>query len=77
MKKEILSYYNDELSYLRETATNFAKQHPNVAPNLKINKHQIDDPLVARLIESIAFLTARLNHKLDDHGSELSAGMLA
>ena len=76
MKKEILSYYNDELSYLRETAALFAKQHPNIAPNLKVNKHQIDDPLVGRLLESIAFLTARLNHKLDDHAHELSDALL-
>ena len=56
MNKDILSYYNEELAYLRTAGSEFAKKHPKVAGSLRLDQNNLDDPMVARLIESFAFL---------------------
>ncbi len=76
MSDELLSYYNQELSYLREVGGEFAKLHPKIAGRLRLGASSVDDPFVSRIIESFAFLTARIRYKLDDHFSEISDALL-
>ena len=59
MGDELLPYYNDELSYIRNLAAEFAKDHPKIAKRLRVSPDAIEDPHVARLIEAFAYLNAR------------------
>ncbi len=68
---ELLPYYNKELLYLRRMAEEFAARHPKIAGNLRLSGDAIDDPHVARLVEGVAFLNARVARKLDDEFPEL------
>jgi type VI secretion system protein ImpG len=76
MTKSLLNYYNDELSDLHEKGSAFADNHPNVAANLRLGAGAVDDPLVARLMESFAFLTARVQRKIDDEMCYISQALL-
>jgi len=62
MKESLLQYYQDELSYLREQGVAFAKSYPKVASRLRLGATNTEDPFVGRLLESFAFLTARIQH---------------
>ncbi|MGD8589720.1 MAG: type VI secretion system baseplate subunit TssF [Chromatiales bacterium] len=76
MADELLPYYNEELSHIRNQAVEFAKEHPKIAKRLRIGSDAIEDPHVGRLIEAFAYLNARIRHKLDDDFPELSDAML-
>lgn len=76
MADPFLTFYNQELTAIRRAAAGFAAEHPKVAGNLRIAANAVDDPHVARLIESFAFLTARVRQKLDDDFPELTDALL-
>lgn len=61
---------------MRRLAAEFALAHPKIAGRLRLAPDAIDDPHVARLIESFAYLTARVRHKLDDEFPELTDALL-
>src|SRR5438552_3481976 len=73
---ELHRYYEDELRYIRHLAKDFAKQFPATASRLMLEADRSNDPHVERLIESFAFLTGRIQHKLDDEFPELTDAML-
>lgn len=74
---EILRRYSDELTYLRVMGREFARQHPMVADRLELQQGQPADPHIERLIESFAFLTARIQHQLDAQFPEISTSLLS
>lgn len=77
MKKDnFLAYYNQEIEYLQHAGARFAEHHPKVAQRLKINDTHVSDPHTARLIESFAFLTGRINYKIDQNFAELAKRLL-
>lgn len=76
MPDELLPYYEKELAFIRQMGAEFAKEHPKIASRLGINFDTIEDPHVSRLIESFAYLNARIQHKLDDDYPELSDALL-
>lgn len=76
MDEVLLSYYNRELAYLRKLGAEFAEQHPKIAGRLRLDRDTVEDPHVSRLIESFAFLTARIRHKLDDSFPELTEALM-
>ena len=76
MSDELLPYYEKELAFIRQMGAEFAKEHPKIAGRLGINAETIEDPHVSRLIESFAYLNARIQHKLDDDFPELSDALL-
>lgn len=76
MADELLPYYEKELAYVRQLGAAFAEEHPKIAGRLGISSDTIEDPHVSRLIESFAYLNARIQHKLDDDFPELSDGLL-
>jgi len=76
MKNSLLQYYQEELNYLRNEGTSFANAHPNIAGKLKLGPDSIEDPFVERVLESFAFLTARLQHKIDAQVSTISDAIL-
>lgn len=77
MADELLPYYEKELAYIRQLGSHFAKEHPKIAGRLGISTDTIEDPHVSRLIESFAYLNARVHHKLHDDFPELSDALLS
>lgn len=65
MNKKIVAYYNKELRFLREMGQEFANQYPKIASRLKLTANETPDPYVERLLEGVAYLTARTQLKID------------
>ncbi len=76
MDDDLLSYYNRELAYLRQMGAEFADKHPKIAGRLRLDRDVVEDPHVSRLIESFAFLTARIRHQLDDGFSDVTESLM-
>jgi len=76
MSDELLPYYEKELAYIRQLGQEFSEQHPKIASRLGIADDTIEDPHVSRLIESFAYLNARIQHKLEDDFPEISDAFL-
>lgn len=75
-ENKLLPYYERELAHIRRRGAEFAKANPKVASRLRMSAETIEDPHVSRLIESFAFLNARIRHKLDDDFPELTNAVL-
>jgi type VI secretion system protein ImpG len=76
MRRELLTYYERELAFLREMGAEFGRKYPQVAHRLLLEADRCEDPHVERLIESFAFLAARLHLRLDDDLPELTSSLL-
>ncbi|MGH1485301.1 MAG: type VI secretion system baseplate subunit TssF [Cellvibrionaceae bacterium] len=76
MDDVLLSYYNRELNYVRKLGAEFSEKYPKIAGRLRLDKEVVEDPHVSRLIESFAFLTARIRHSLDDSFPELTEALM-
>lgn len=76
MIDDLIEYYQRELAFLGNNAGAFAEAHPKIASRLRVTRESLEDPHVGRLIEAVAFLNARLRHKLDDEYPELSDALL-
>lgn len=50
---------------MRESAAEFAKEYPKIASRLTLSGMDCADPYVERLLEGFAYLTARVQLKLD------------
>jgi type VI secretion system protein ImpG len=73
---EALRYYSEELIYLREMGAEFARTHNSIAGQLDLSAGASADPHVERLIESFAFLTARIRRNLDAEFPRLTEALL-
>lgn len=62
----LLSYYQKELSFLKQHGKLFANRFPKIARRLGMIEGESEDPHVSRLIESFALLTSRIHQRLDD-----------
>ena len=76
MSDALLPYYNRELNAIRALAAEFAQAYPKIAGRLRLSEDSVDDPHVARLLEGVAFLAARVHHRLDDEFPELTDALL-
>ncbi len=76
MADALLPYYDRELAAIRKLAGEFAEANPKVAGRLRITADAVDDPHVERLLEGVAFLAARVQHRLDDDSADLSDALL-
>jgi type VI secretion system protein ImpG len=72
----LLPYFNQELVAVRQLAAEFAKAHPKIAGRLRLSPDAVDDPHVARLLDGVAFLSARAQQRLDDEFPELTDTLL-
>src|SRR5438045_9362465 len=72
----LLEYYNRELTYLRKSGGEFAKRYPKIASRLELSLGPSADPHVERLIESIAFLTARLQRDIENESPQITSARL-
>jgi type VI secretion system protein ImpG len=73
---DILEYYRRELSYLRTQSADFAARYPKVAQRLALTGAESADPHTEHLIESVAFLTARVHRDLDRDFPTIAGAML-
>jgi type VI secretion system protein ImpG len=76
MSDTLLPYYDRELAAIKRLAAEFADTHPKIAGRLRLSADAVDDPHVARLLEGVAFLAARVHHRLDDEFPELTDALL-
>lgn len=77
MSDSLLPYFNRELLAIRKLATEFADAHPKIAGRLRLSSDAIDDPHVARLLDGVAYLSARVHKRLDDEFPELTDALLS
>lgn len=71
-----LNYFHRELTYLRHAGGIFANKHPKIARRLGLNWEESPDPHMERLLESFAFLTARLSQEIDDRLPQIASALL-
>lgn len=77
MLDELLPYYENELTYLRRLSREFAGRYPKIAAQLMLEGEVCEDPHVERMIESFAFLSARVHKKLDDEFPQVTEALLS
>jgi type VI secretion system protein ImpG len=77
LDQRLLSYYNRELSYLRELGAEFAKHFPKIAGRLGLDQFECTDPYVERLLEGFAFLAARVQLKIDAEYPRFTEGLMS
>lgn len=77
MDPRLLRFYNDELTYLRQSAREFGEEHETVASRLGLKTPNDPDPYVERLLEGVAYLSARVQLKLSDQYPEFTQHLLA
>jgi type VI secretion system protein ImpG len=65
MDPRLLRHYNRELQHVREMGAEFAREFPKIAGRLGMDGIECADPYVERLLEGFAFLTARVQLKLE------------
>lgn len=75
MDPRLLSRYEGELDYLRADAKRFAEEHETVAARLGLNQSD-PDPYVERLLEGVAFLSSRVQLKIDDQFPQFTQHLL-
>ena len=76
MDPRLLRLYSDELAHLREVGAEFAQEFPKIASRLGMEGMEVTDPYVERLLEGFAFLTARVQLKLESEHPRLIAHLL-
>lgn len=65
MDTRLLRHYENELSYLREMGAEFAEAYPKIAARLGMESAEVLDPYVERLLEGVAFLSARVQLEME------------
>ncbi len=75
-RDELLLAYQRELLYLRRQGAEFAARYPKIAARLDLAGDHCADPHVERLIESFAFLNARVQRQLDGEFPHFTSSLL-
>jgi type VI secretion system protein ImpG len=76
MPDDLLTYYERELTFLRQIGAEFAVKYPKIASRLLLEADKCEDPHVERLIQAFAFLAGRIHHKIDDEFPEITDALL-
>jgi len=77
MSDELYQYYEQELTFFRQMAGEFAARYPKVASRLQLDEtKESSDPHVKRLIDSFALIAARVRRKVDDEFPEIVESLL-
>ena len=74
--KDLLPYFEQELSFLRRHGHEFAERFPKIASSLHVSGERSDDPHIERLIESFALLSARVSKRIEDGYPEFVESIL-
>jgi type VI secretion system protein ImpG len=73
---ELLRYYEEELGLFGQFAREFRARYPKPASELHLAGETYEDPGVARLIQSVALLSARIRKRLDDDYPKFTESLL-
>jgi type VI secretion system protein ImpG len=76
MDDTLLSYYEQELTYIRELGAEYARKYPKIAGRLLLEADKSEDIHVERLIEAFAFICGRIHKKIDDDFPEITQSLL-
>ncbi len=76
MDTRLLSHYERELAFMREMGAEFAATYPKIAQRLGMEGIEVLDPYVERLLEGVAFLTARVQLELELQYPAFTANLL-
>jgi type VI secretion system protein ImpG len=71
-----LRYYEQELRFVRDLAGEFASEHARIANRFGLDADTCADPHIEWLMDGFAFLTARVQQKLDGDYAVLTQHML-
>lgn len=74
--EDLLPYYERELGIFRQYSRKFAQRYPKTAGQLLIAGEASEDPHIERLIQSFAFLTARVSKRLDSDYPQFTESLL-
>ncbi len=72
----LIDLFRGEINYLRHAGQEFSRKYPRIASRLEISGQESPDPQVERLLESFAFLTARIQARIEDQSSLIPAALL-
>jgi type VI secretion system protein ImpG len=75
MHRDLLDYYERELTYLHQMGAEFARKYPQVAGRLLLDPDRCEDPHVKRLLEGFALLAARVHRRIDDDFPEIAESL--
>jgi type VI secretion system protein ImpG len=73
---ELLRYFEEELGLFGQYAREFRSRFPKPAGDLHLAGESYEDPSVARLIQSVALLSARIHKRLDDDHPKFTEALL-
>jgi type VI secretion system protein ImpG len=73
---ELLRYFEEELGLFGAYAREFRNRFPKPAGELHIAGEVYEDPSVARLIQSVALMSARIRKRLDDDYPKFTESLL-
>ena len=76
MDPRLMRHYEAELAYLKEMGAEFAQEFPKVAGRLDLANTEVADPFVERLLEGFAFLTARIQLKMESEFPTFTQSLL-
>ena len=65
MDTRLLRHYENELLYMRDMGAEFAEAFPKIASRLGMEGVEVLDPYVERLLQGVAFLSARVQLELE------------
>jgi type VI secretion system protein ImpG len=78
VRDELLSFYEEELNFLRQMGAEFAAKYPKISSRLVLPKEAVEceDPHVERMVEAFAFLAGRVRLKIEDEFPEITESLL-
>ena len=76
LTNKFISYYQNELAWLKSEGKVFARHFPKVARRLGISEGASEDPHIERLIETFALVTAQIQQRLDEDMHEVTDVLL-
>ena len=72
----LIELFREEMDYLRQAGAEFGSRYPKIADRLELSGQESGDPQIERLLESFAFLTARIQNRIDSQHAEIPSAML-
>ena len=76
MDTRLLKHYEGELAFMRDMGAEFAQAFPKIAARLGMDGVEVVDPYVERLLEGVAFLSARVQLELELQYPNLTSHLL-
>ncbi len=76
MDTRLLKHYEGELAFMRDMGAEFAQAFPKIASRLGMDGVEVVDPYVERLLEGVAFLSARVQLELELQYPNLTSHLL-